>query len=250
MSILLKQPLPLLTDSLLPQRTKASENVIAGHNRLVREGSFASLLTDALRDAGRTAGATNQYVPLPKEMVRELLLKMKESLDLQLLRLAVAKGEEASMGPVSLSLRDGSSKNRQTLQKIDGPASPDDLDSIITQASQAYGVDRALIYSVIKAESSFVNGSTSPKGARGLMQLMPDTARELGVKNSFDPRENIMGGTRYLKGLLDRYQGNVALALAAYNWGMGNLERNPERIPAETRNYVSRIVRYYQEAKS
>ena len=82
------------------------------------------------------------------------------------------------------------------------------------------------------------------------MQLMPDTARELGVKNPFDPVENIMGGTRYLRGLLDRYQGDKRLALAAYNWGMGNVERNPEKLPRETANYISRVLRHYNEAKA
>jgi soluble lytic murein transglycosylase-like protein len=92
--------------------------------------------------------------------------------------------------------------------------------------------------------------NTSPKGAMGLMQLMPATARELCVKNPYDPTENIMGGTRYFKGLLDRYRGDTALALAAYNWGMGNMEKNPEKMPRETTDYISRIARYYREIKA
>ncbi|MBF0147431.1 MAG: lytic transglycosylase domain-containing protein [Magnetococcales bacterium] len=116
-------------------------------------------------------------------------------------------------------------------------------DAIIQKASQRYGVDSDLIRSVIKVESSFNPRAVSPSGAKGMMQLMPGTAKELGVKDPFDPEQNIMGGTAYLSRLLDRYDGNVRSALAAYNWGMGNLEKKPmAAMPGETRQYVSRIM--------
>jgi len=121
---------------------------------------------------------------------------------------------------------------------------------IIRQASKAYGVEPELIRAVISAESNFRNESTSPKGAMGLMQLMPQTAKELGVRDAYDPRENIMGGTRYLKGLIERYRGDVPTALAAYNWGMGNVERRPEQLPRETRVYIDRIQRFMNESKA
>jgi len=121
---------------------------------------------------------------------------------------------------------------------------------IIQQASQAYGVDPSLIRAVIRAESNFKNESTSPKGAMGLMQIMPGTAKDLGIRDAYDPLQNIMGGTRYLKSLLDRYGGDVPTALAAYNWGMGNVERRPEKLPRETRIYISRIQQYLDEAKA
>jgi soluble lytic murein transglycosylase-like protein len=78
------------------------------------------------------------------------------------------------------------------------------------------------------------------------MQLMPETAAELGVTNPFDPTQNIMGGTSYLRRLLDRYRGDVKLALAAYNWGMGNLEKHPEVMPRETKNFIASVEKHQQ----
>jgi soluble lytic murein transglycosylase-like protein len=127
---------------------------------------------------------------------------------------------------------------------------PTTIDRIVTHASESYGVDSALIKAVIRAESDFDPHATSDKGAIGLMQLMPETAEELGVADPYDPAENIMAGTRYLKTLLDRYQGNIPLALAGYNWGMGNVERHPERMPPETRTYIARVNDYYREETS
>ena len=120
-----------------------------------------------------------------------------------------------------------------------------DLDAIVQRASDTYGVDRDLIVSVIRAESGFDSGATSPKGAMGLMQLMPETARDLGVSDAYDPEQNVMGGTRHLRWLLERYDGDVRKALAAYNWGTGNLERSTGRLPEETRNYIARIMEDY-----
>jgi hypothetical protein len=142
------------------------------------------------------------------------------------------------------------SKIRHEPQKNDAISPRDDIDAIISNAAERFSVDPDLIRGVIKAESNFNRNSTSAKGAMGLMQLMPQTARDLGVKDPYDSHENIMGGTRYLKGLLDRYDGNVDRALAAYNWGMGNVERNPGKLPKETRTYISRIKQYYLDAKA
>lgn len=119
------------------------------------------------------------------------------------------------------------------------------LDPIIQKASRQYGVDAALIRAVIKAESNFNPRAVSHAGAQGLMQLMPATARGLGVSNSFDPEQNVMGGTKFLKGLLDRYNGDLDAALAAYNWGPGNVDRRPDRLPRETRDYLSRVKQLY-----
>lgn len=126
-----------------------------------------------------------------------------------------------------------------------GPIGNTDFDHIIDEAANRHGVPPKLIRAVIKAESNFNPRATSSAGAMGLMQLMPATARELGVRQPYDPEENIMAGTRYLRELLDRYHGNIPLALAAYNWGMGNLEKGGA-LPRETRNYIQRVARFYQ----
>jgi len=133
------------------------------------------------------------------------------------------------------------STNEHTLQKMEAIKSETHIDNIIDHASKKYDVDPILIKAVIRAESNFDANSTSSKGAMGLMQLMPETAKELGVKNCYNAVENIMAGTCYLKKLLDRYDGNFSLALAAYNWGMGNVERHPEKLPQETQTYIARV---------
>jgi hypothetical protein len=121
-----------------------------------------------------------------------------------------------------------------------------EFDQIIQQAATEFGVEPALIKAVISVESNGNPEAVSPAGAQGLMQLMPKTAADLGVTNPFDPVQNIRAGARYLSQLQNRYQGDRQLTLAAYNWGMGNLERKPEALPRETRNYIVRVEKHYQ----
>jgi soluble lytic murein transglycosylase-like protein len=121
------------------------------------------------------------------------------------------------------------------------------VDSYLIDSGTRNGVDPLLLYSVMHQESSFKSRAISPKGARGLMQLMPGTAARFGVTSIFEPRQNIEGGARYLRFLLDRFDGDVNLALAGYNAGEGAVEKYGWRVPpyAETQEYVRRISRRY-----
>ena len=128
--------------------------------------------------------------------------------------------------------------------------SPLDLARLATEAARRHGLDPALVMAVIGVESGFQPQAVSPKGAKGLMQLMPATARDLGVADPLDPVANLDGGSRYLSSLVARYDGDLTKALAAYNAGMGAVARHGGVPPyAETRNYVRKILGRYQAEK-
>jgi hypothetical protein len=128
------------------------------------------------------------------------------------------------------------------------PALP--LNQVVNTASAAYHLDPDLVNSVIHAESGFNSRAVSPKGARGLMQLMPGTANQLGVNDAFDPQANVDGGSRYLRELLERYNFDLVKALAAYNAGPERVEQYRGVPPfRETRAYVARIVHEYNTKK-
>ncbi|HEU4346084.1 MAG TPA: transglycosylase SLT domain-containing protein [Candidatus Binatia bacterium] len=119
-------------------------------------------------------------------------------------------------------------------------------EGLIRSAADRHSMDPDLVRAVIKVESDFNSNARSHKGAMGLMQLMPDTARLHNVTDTFNPSENIEGGIRHLKLLLDRFQGNLELTLAAYNAGMKAVEKHGGIPPfAETRDYVRRVLRHY-----
>jgi soluble lytic murein transglycosylase-like protein len=123
---------------------------------------------------------------------------------------------------------------------------------LIESASRTHGVDVALVHAVISAESGFNPAAVSRAGARGLMQLMPETAKRYGVQNIQDPMENINGGVRYLRDLLTLFNGNLELAIAAYNAGENAVIRYGNRIPpyAETTQYVPKVIGFYRKFQS
>jgi hypothetical protein len=122
---------------------------------------------------------------------------------------------------------------------------PAEFDHIINSCSTEFGVDKSLVKAVIHAESGYNPNAVSSKGAAGLMQLMPGTAQDLKVADSFNPSDNIRGGVRYLRFLLDTFKGDVSLALAAYNAGLGKVAKHGGIPPyQETRNYVSKVLDY------
>jgi soluble lytic murein transglycosylase len=127
---------------------------------------------------------------------------------------------------------------------------PDQYDPMIQEFSGKYGVDSALVKAVIQAESGFNSYAVSRKGAKGLMQLMPQTAMQWRVVDVFDPRQNIEGGVRHLKHLLETFENNLALSIAAYNAGKEVVIQNYSIPPYdETQNYVRKVLRYYESYK-
>jgi soluble lytic murein transglycosylase-like protein len=146
-----------------------------------------------------------------------------------------------------LSEQAGTSSGTPVPNFVQGKSfSPQDIDAAIDQAASRHNVDPNLVRAVIKVESNFNPNAVSRKGAMGLMQLMPQTARQLKVANPFDPQQNVDAGVRHLKQLMENYGGDVKLTLAAYNAGQGAVARSAG-VPhfAETRNYVDRITQLY-----
>lgn len=140
---------------------------------------------------------------------------------------------------------------RRVLRENNGQTSASTMltgsyDDLIRMASGRYNIDADLVRAVIKAESDFNAAARSQKGAMGLMQLMPDTARLHNVNDAYDPSANVEGGVRHLRMLLDRYDGDLELSLAAYNAGSAAVEKHRGIPPfAETKDYVRRVLRFY-----
>lgn len=151
-------------------------------------------------------------------------------------------GQFASMVQQQMANQDGA---------VAAPVATPAIEQLVQSNSAAQGVDPDLIRAVMANESAFDPNATSSAGAQGLMQLMPATASEVGVTNSFDPSQNVAGGTRYLRGLLDRFGGNLTNAVAAYNAGPEAVEKYNGIPPyPETESYVKNVLDTYRQYKS
>lgn len=131
-----------------------------------------------------------------------------------------------------------------------GDAAPRTIEQLVEAAAHRYALPRSLVRAVARAESALDPAAVSPKGAQGVMQLMPGTAKELGVSNAFDPAQNIDAGARLLRQLLEKYQGRVAEALAAYNAGAGAVAKHNGVPPyRETKGYIRKVVKDFEKAE-
>jgi len=239
------------------------KSAIGLNQKDIKEGSsFSGILKDAVDSGNIGQAPSGDFASLDKKQIETLLQRVEIGMNAHLLKMISDEPEEVSnsiewvfdlLSGCSSSLStDGIVSISPHKEQIrDTHFFNQDYNDMIKKASETYHVDAELIRSVIQVESNFNSHSTSSKGAMGLMQLMPETAKDLGVKNAYNPEENILAGTRYLKGLLNRYHGDVRLSLAAYNWGMGNVEKYSEKMPLETRNYVERVTaNYYRRVET
>jgi hypothetical protein len=179
---------------------------------------------------------------------------MQNNTDIDLENIAHLKTSEPNIAPACKNSKLESKTNitspdppdELTPQSIPAhPSESDPVEESIRKAAAKYNLPTALIKAVIKAESNFDADAVSSAGAQGLMQLMPGTAEELGVNNSFDIDQNIDGGSHYLRKMLDKFGGKIKLALAAYNAGPGTVQKYNGNVPyPETRNYVKRVMRF------
>lgn len=221
------------------------------------EGASSKLVATT-DDNGRTI-YTNEYVAVPSKSSRSssdgtprpsqlVYWSVKESRykPVPSAKVGAARSAAAEVSQYLNRESDPEGSAKMSLLRSNTPISQQDVDAAIQQAAARHNVDPNLVRSVIKVESNFNPNAVSRKGAMGLMQLMPSTARSLHVTNPFDPQQNVDAGVRHLKKLLESYGGNVKLSLAAYNAGAGAVARS-SGIPrfSETQNYVRRITDLY-----
>lgn len=228
---------------------------------------FETLFTSMMMKAMRKTVGDNPLMPASfgekiysDELDNEYSKMMGKNGSLGLADLVVKELERLGSSEVPVSIPNSSTDNLWMLDKAFVPQQPSqksgntqdsnvsskvsNWDDLISEASESHGVDKDLIAAVIAQESGGNPRAVSRAGAKGLMQLMDSTAMDLGVHNSFSPRSNIMGGTKYLRAMLDKYNGNEQLALASYNAGPSAVDKYKGIPPySETQNYVKSVQR-------
>lgn len=219
---------------------------------------FSSMIQNLLSTSGQSAAMqravqmnnqinsiNSQWTPVSKANPIEIQNNNIQSFDKVLQASAKTKFGDLLTNP-STRVNAQIYSNSALSSKGAEPLSKSKIQDIIFRASKKHGVDEKLVNAVVKQESGFNPNAKSKVGAMGLMQLMPATAKGLGVANPMDPEQNVEGGVKYLKSMLDKYNGNIILALAAYNAGPSAVDRYDGVPPyAETQNYVKSILSSY-----
>jgi|GEM_PF-1883152 len=164
---------------------------------------------------------------------------------------AAATTQNQATGALNSESEILAAQKKDAASNLENDFTREELGKLVDKVSLALGLDRNLVMAVIKTESNFNHKAVSRAGAKGLMQLMPGTAKDLGVADPFNPVENVWAGARYLKQMLDRHGGNINKALASYNWGPGNFDRYGKsgKMPNETRRYISIVNQHLASFK-
>jgi soluble lytic murein transglycosylase-like protein len=241
---------------VLLNATVNAQSTQPGNQRAVESQGLSRTGIAALQSLGRAATTlalmtaeiavpvAPLYFPAPPTIGAPAI----EAAPIRVADLAGAGAYAAAAAPIS-----GRGFRNSVIQRLNGQTTGNaKIDEIIVVAATRHGVEPLLLYSVMHQESAFNSQAVSPKGARGLMQLMPATAARFGVKNIFDPEQNIHGAAQYLRFLLDLFDGDVSLALAGYNAGEGAVKKYGYAVPPyrETINYVRKIKRRYTNLSS
>lgn len=227
---------------LKPRTTEASKNFIA--LKPMSGAGFSQVMGDL--DASAAPAAADRTTGMAiTDYLNQRIPSLRSSLFANSTRFSGHTGLGPAVIDALFQVRSGREDVPDGATAAGTPCGQDEqITGSIRRAARKYNLSPSLIENVIRAESNFQADAVSPAGAQGLMQLMPATARELGVTDAFDISQNIDGGARYLRQMLDRFDGDVKLALAAYNAGPGAVERHGGNVPPykETQAYVNRIL--------